>query len=61
LSRGFSTKRRSASHTRGIATGEWRKGQGHSRCFDLGREHEPGESHFDLLRAFASDAVLDQT
>ena len=23
--------------------------------------HEPGESHFELLRAFASDAVLDQT
>jgi S-adenosylmethionine:tRNA ribosyltransferase-isomerase len=22
--------------------------------------HEPGESHFELLRAFASDAVLDQ-
>ncbi len=22
---------------------------------------EPGESHFELLRAFASDAVLDQT
>ena len=23
--------------------------------------HQPGESHFELLRAFASDAVLDQT
>jgi len=23
--------------------------------------HEPGESHFELLRAFASDTVLDQT
>jgi S-adenosylmethionine:tRNA ribosyltransferase-isomerase len=23
--------------------------------------HEPGESHFELLRAFASDAVLDHT
>jgi len=23
--------------------------------------YQPGESHFELLRAFASDAVLDQT